>query len=123
MTDHEWLNGLQAGDEVAISYGYRGDEYKIHTIDRTTKTRLVIGALSYRKNDGGLVGGDHWSKSYIEKPTDNIRAKIKADDRRGRAIRVIREAKLDHHSTLSNMPIERLEAIASAIHPEDCMLK
>ena len=57
MDKQEWLNGLKAGDEVAIMRGGYG--MRIDTVDRLTKTLIVLGCgLRFRRVDGEEVGDD-----------------------------------------------------------------
>ena len=72
-----WLETLKPGDEVAFDDGGRWyrDRWVILTVERTTKTQIVMrGGDKFRKSDGCEVGSDSWNK--IQPVTDNIRAKM-----------------------------------------------
>ena len=48
----EWLKNLKVGNTVVVF----GRNFKrICTVDRLTKTQVVVGGLKYRISDGGLV--------------------------------------------------------------------
>ena len=54
----EDLSSLKVGDEVIL---YGCNSKRISTIDKITKTEIVIGNLKFRKSDGMQVGHSMWS--------------------------------------------------------------
>lgn len=55
------LEDLKEGDKV-LRKGYQDS---IETIDRVTKTMIIIGACRYRRSTGYLVGDGGWRRSYL----------------------------------------------------------
>lgn len=68
--DADWLSGLVTGSEVAVMA--RSIE-SIETVDRVTKTQIVVGNSKYRVSDGRRIGGDSWSYVRLVQVTQNIR--------------------------------------------------
>ena len=71
----EWLEGLKAGDKVAV----RGSHsVGIQTVKRTTKTMIMVGEreMRFSKAGGRTVGGDIWSRVYLGEVTDEVRKEI-----------------------------------------------
>lgn len=114
----EWLSNLKAGDEVAIRCGFGDDRYSFRMVDRATKTQIIVGTQKFSRNRGRLIGSERWNYTYLEQPTPEIRERIDIEKRRSRASSIIRSAKLDYCSTITEMPIEKLEAIAAVIARE-----
>lgn len=67
------LEDLSEGDFVCLDNRERFSKEKV---TGTTKTQVKVGTLKYRKDDGGLVGGDRWSQSRITPWTDKHQAKL-----------------------------------------------
>ena len=76
MSEQEWLAGLNAGDEVAISGSYRTSHYSFGTIDRLTKTQFVVGKRRFRRANGKLVGAHGYGAPYLVEPTDKLKARM-----------------------------------------------
>jgi hypothetical protein len=53
---NDWLENLKVGDRVAVSRGYTGAVAGIITVTRITKTRIVCGNETFRKQDGYAPG-------------------------------------------------------------------
>ena len=62
-TGYEWISALRAGDKVVLTTKLG---HKIVTVDRVTKTQVIIGGGRYRVADGREVGGSVWSTTKIE---------------------------------------------------------
>lgn len=65
MTAREWLDGLKAGDKVAVEHY---SSVGIATVDRTTATQIVVRGGRYRRHDGHYVGGGY-TAPMIAQPT------------------------------------------------------
>lgn len=63
------LENLKVGDMVIIK-GNITDVKTLSTIDRVTKTQIIIGYRRFRKSDGQLVGRDDWHYANIRPATD-----------------------------------------------------
>lgn len=63
-----WLDELKPGDKVSLS-GHRWhntNRYSFPTVDRVTKTQIIIGTKRYRKSNGSLVGDtSRFNREYI----------------------------------------------------------
>lgn len=75
-----YLAGLKAGDVVIVQS--RIDGYREHTVDKVTKTQIVIGSAKFRRSDGYEMGPEWGRKSNINYPT-----KIARDIATFRAVR------------------------------------
>lgn len=64
------LDHLKAGDKVYINNRYNG--ITIHTIDRVTKTQIIIGNTKYNKNGSQIGAYSRWSREYIYEITPDI---------------------------------------------------
>lgn len=113
--ESEWLQNLKAGDEVVLFAGGYRSHRRIATLDRTTKTQIIVGSQKYSRSHGLLIGGGSWNTHSLRKPTDEIRANILEEMRREDAISIISRAKLDNYNTLRDMPLDNLEALAEAV--------
>ena len=49
----------------------------VEKVERVTKTRLVVGGLTFNKESGWRVGGSSWDTSSISIPTEKRRAQCK----------------------------------------------
>lgn len=76
---NDWLKNLKVGDTVIAS----GRNFnRICTIDRLTKTQIVVGNLKYRISDGGLVGAGNWNYGSLHEPTEEFINNIKNTQKR-----------------------------------------
>jgi len=70
----EWLKNLKVGNTVVVF----GRNFKrICTVDRLTKTQVVVGGLKYRISDGGLVDENNWNYESLHEPTEKLINTIK----------------------------------------------
>ena len=75
-----WLASLKAGDIVGRNGGFSGIPVPAK-VDRVTATQVIIGATRYAKKDGYAIGSySRFSRPYIVKITDAIRAQIERRD-------------------------------------------
>ena len=81
MNESEWLMGLKTGDDVFVEG--RSDIGIPYKIRRTTPTLIVVevgtGLSAYEekfnRKSGRSLGGDAWSRKYLQMPTDELREK------------------------------------------------
>lgn len=67
MNKQAWLDQLKVGDKVIVSAHF--DRNYISTIERITKTLIIIKQGRFRK-DGGLCQGSGWyRREFISEPT------------------------------------------------------
>lgn len=68
MADREWTMSLKAGDVVAIYGGDRHGEATIATIERTTRTQIIVDGARFNR-DGGYCRNrrGHWAE-WIDRP-------------------------------------------------------
>jgi len=64
------LDSLDAGDKVFIQYFSFSRNCEIKTIERTTKTQIIVGGRRYNRRTGYVVGGDVYSSPIISEVTD-----------------------------------------------------
>ena len=83
-----WLDELKEGDKVINQYGV--NTTRVLRVKRSTKTQIVCSLknplnedyeIKFNKRTGYIVGGGHWSRSYIVEATEEtieaVRKKIK----------------------------------------------
>ena len=69
--DCEWIQALKPGDEVAIVRGSgMGRGAWLHTVERLTKTLVVVDGHKFRKKDGFEPGSTAWGSRKIKRPED-----------------------------------------------------
>jgi hypothetical protein len=85
MGDNAWVAGLKKGDKV-ILYGWRCTV--VRTVDRTTKTLVIIGGKKFYRSDGGEYGRTTmpvWdNRTYLKQYTEeegNVLAEAEAHRR------------------------------------------
>ena len=68
---NEWLENIKVGDKVIVSGSGFGSLNKIDTVERLTKTQIVLKNThsKYRRSSGRSVGGDVWSMGFISEAT------------------------------------------------------
>lgn len=78
MESSEWLAGLKAGDEVAVGDPYYTEHMRLATVEKRTKTQIVVAGETYRYNarTSSKIGGSDWSRDRITRPTQEIRDAI-----------------------------------------------
>ena len=88
MTTDTWtVQGLEAGDEVAVRRRYNTGYY-IGRVERVTKTMVVLSnGNRFRRNTGIEVGAD-WSSEHLHEPTDEIKKSAWLSVLRARAARL-----------------------------------
>lgn len=68
------LKDLKAGDKVII---YNRWNERIGTIDKVTKTQIIVNGYKYRRENGSQINGDTWTPSriavYNEEEANRIR--------------------------------------------------
>lgn len=80
------ISDVQPGDRVIYTDSIRA-RY-IHTVERVTKTQVIInGGDRFRRSDGGAIGATQWDLSRIQPATDELLADIANEQAR----RVARE--------------------------------
>lgn len=84
QTKHaEWLAQLKANDEVILTHGGWSSRHTLHVVDRTTATQvLLVGCPNTRfsRKDGRAIGGNRYSTSRIEEPTQELRQKAERQE-------------------------------------------
>ncbi len=78
-----WLNGLDAGDEVGVSYRHG---VRLERVTKVTPTQVVTGRDRWRKKDGRRVGEyDRWFPPRLVEATEEVRAEVRLRNLRSRA--------------------------------------
>lgn len=80
MSDRDaWVQELKANGRVVVVYGYDSDPIKfgaIETVERTTKTQVILMSGSrFRRNTGILVGGRAGGARLVEATKDIMEAR------------------------------------------------
>ena len=71
------LIDLVAGDKVVIN----ARSLRIETIDRVTKTQIIVGSTKFRREGGGLIGDrDRFNPVSLQVLTPKLEEKIKAQN-------------------------------------------
>ena len=101
----EDLSSLRVGDKVVV-YGRKSK--RISTIDKITKTQIVIGNLKFRKSNGTQVGNDTWTNKCIGIASKEIIEKIEREQN-------IRDMRIYIEKCLDSLNYNQLEAIYKII--------
>ena len=99
------LSSLRVGDKVVV-YGRKSK--RISTIDKITKTQIVIGNLKFRKSNGTQVGNDTWTNKCIGIASKEIIEKIEREQN-------IRDMRIYIEKCLDSLNYNQLEAIYKII--------
>ncbi len=67
------LEHLREGDKVFINSRHYGIAF--YTIDRVTKTQIIIGKTKYNKSGYQIGNSSAWNREYIQEVTPEIIAK------------------------------------------------
>lgn len=102
----ENFDSLKVGDKVII-YG-RNKSKRISTIDKITKTQIVIGNLKFRKSNGIQVANDTWANKCIGIASKEIIEKIEREQN-------IRDMRIYIEKCLDSLNYNQLEAIYKII--------
>ncbi len=70
------LENVQVGDTL-IWNGRHVADSRVVTVDRLTKTQIIIGDSRYRKSDGRTVGGSGWNSVSVTIPEKGEIEKIR----------------------------------------------
>jgi len=82
------LESVKAGDVLLISSHFKTDD-KLATVDRVTKTQVVIGNSRYRISDGRAVGyGSEWNIPRAMIPTKEQVAAVEFSASKNRLIKI-----------------------------------
>ena len=101
----EDLSSLKVGDKVVF---YGCNSKRISTIDKITKTEIVIGNLKFRKSNGTQVGNDTWTNKCIGIASKEIIEKIEREQN-------IRDMRIYIEKCLDSLNYNQLEAIYKII--------
>ena len=69
------LSDLKPGDQVILC------DYKKETvtIDRVTKTQIIIGSFRFNRKHGRQIGCNYWAGAWIQIATPELIAEIKTE--------------------------------------------
>ena len=101
----EDLSSLKVGDKVVF---YGCNSKRISTIDKITKTEIVIGNLKFRKSNGIQVGTDTWTNNCIGIASKEIIEKIEREQN-------IRDMRIYIEKCLDILNYNQVEAIYKII--------
>ena len=101
----EDLSSLKVGDKVVF---YGCNSKRISTIDKITKTEIVIGNLKFRKSNGIQVGTDTWTNKCIGIASKEIIEKIEREQN-------IRDMRIYIEKCLDSLNYNQLKAIYKII--------
>lgn len=89
------FRNTNAGDTVMIAkYGYDAKK-TLATVDRTTKTQIVVNGFRFRKETGSMVGGDGWNNASLYIPTEKECAEHRLALKKAKTIRLIKNSEFD----------------------------
>ena len=75
------LSDLKPGDQVFVRDCRRKGNDRIETIERITKTQIILSHNNrFRIKDGHEIGGDLWWKKSIRPATPDLTAEVKRED-------------------------------------------
>ena len=77
---HNFTQDLKQGDSVIVRGSIGVMRSTIATVERVTKTQLILDSgLRFRRDGGRRIGGSKWDTLILIKATDDRIAKIKHD--------------------------------------------
>lgn len=88
----KWIDNLKPGDTVAVvEYG----KARIRTVERVTKTLVVlVNGSRFRRSDGLTPGESMWRQAYLADPSDpTIRIQLLQDRRNQLVVRAQRSGR------------------------------
>jgi len=104
------LENVQAGDELVRTWNRKKD---LVTVDRVTKTQIVIGHGRYRKRDGFQVGSSRFNRGYLRLPVAGEVEQLQEQVRHNRLCHMIAGA--CEYRRLKEMTLEQLTRIREAL--------
>ncbi len=105
----KWLENLKEGDRVYVGRGSTFcSNYAPATVERTTKTTVIVDGKKYRKTDGKLQGSEPFFTPQLCEATPERDAKCRAYQLKERLTKVAENINL-----LSVDQIERILAIVN----------
>lgn len=118
------LSSLKLGDTVILRYSTPYIDDRIATVDRLTKTRIIVGPRRFRISDGQEIGYNRWDCVRIIPATpDQIaeverRQKLKQDQERAYqlAAKIVNRAR---SCTAAAAVIQHLEAALAALNQNE----
>lgn len=107
------LETVIAGDTLVIDSSRW--TLRLATVDRVTKTQIIVGDSRFRKRDGRLVGNQgRWTFTHIRRPrNDEEIITIQSEERRRTLAHRIAN-KCEHHR-LRDLSLEALEELNTAV--------
>lgn len=70
------FNEIKAGDEIVVASAH--GKYLLKTVDRVTKTQIVVDNTKFYKDTGKEVSGNSWYRDSLFLPTDVVMKKVYA---------------------------------------------
>lgn len=86
------LKDLKAGDKVIIRNRWNN---RIGTIERVTKTQIIVNGYKFRRENGSQINGDSWTPSRIEVLTEEELQRIKTQNAKNMMKRYIQNFVFD----------------------------
>mgnify|MGYP006987471688 FL=1 len=90
------LKDLIAGDDVLVVGRFRRC---IATIDKVTKTQIVVNNARFRRDSGWQCGSDRWNVRKISVPTEKDISDVEEENLRKALIYVISSSDFERLST------------------------
>lgn len=107
------LKNVQVGDTL-IWHGLHLADSRILTVDRLTKTQVIIGQDKFRKSNGRTVGGSIWDTANVTIPKEGEIEKIQEAHLRQQLERKINGAcQIGQLRTMSIDTLQRLNEVLS----------
>ena len=108
MIETRNLENVQVGDTLIWNgRGLAGS--KVVTVDRLTKTQIIIGDNRYRKSGGRRVGSDPWNSSNVTIPKESEIEKIHLARRHRELVNRVNDA--CHINKLRAMSLDTLRKL------------
>ena len=96
------LKDLQAGDKVIIRNRWND---RIGTIERVTKTQIIVNGCKFRREDGSQINGDRWTPYRIAALTEEELRRIQKQNKKEKMKRYILNFAFD------NLSYEEIEQV------------
>lgn len=109
MSDKDWLQGLKAGDEVAICHVLFGGSvwHEFREVQRRTATQIVLGPSSrYRVSDGRCLSSSYGA---LVEPTPEVKQQEAERQQRNTLANKIESV------TWRDLPLATLRAVDAAL--------
>lgn len=110
------LSSLKPGDTVILRYSTPYIDDRIATVDRLTKTQIIVGPRRFRISDGQEIGYSRWDYCWIVPATPDQLAEVELKQDQERAYQLAAQvSNRARNCSTAAAAIPHLEAALAAL--------